>query len=99
MSRFARSVLMTAICGGTLAVWLLARPSGAHAQGGPAVANGSHYQLSALPSGGWLVLDTQTGTFELWNYSPQGPSYRVQRADFGGTTLTTRVVPAPRPTP
>jgi len=99
MSRLARSVLIVAMFGGTLAVWLLGRPAGAHAQGRPAVASGGHYQLSALPSGGWLVLDTQTGTFELWTYSPQGPSYHVQRADFGGTTLTTRVVLAPRPTP
>ena len=100
MSRLARSVLIVAMGGGTMAVWLLGHPTGAHAQGGrPAVASGGHYQLSALPSGGWVVLDTQTGTFELWSYSPQGPSYHVQRADFGGTALTTRVVPAPRPTP
>jgi hypothetical protein len=97
MSRFVRSLLTVAVCAGTLAVWLLARPAGAHAQGGPAVANGGHYQLSALASGGWIVLDTQTGTFEYWTYSPQGPAYRVQRADFGGTTLTTRFVPVERP--
>lgn len=99
MSRFARSVLIVAMFGGTLAVWLLGHPAGAHAQSRPAGASGGHYQLSTLPSGGWLVLDTETGTFELWSYSPRGPSYQVQRAEFGGTALTSRVVPAPRPTP
>ena len=99
MSRFVRSMVMVATVGGALAVWLLGRPAGAHAQVRPAGLSGSHYQLSALPSGGWLVLDTQTGTFELWHYTPQGPAYHVQRAEFGGTALTTRVVPAPRPTP
>ena len=101
MSRLRRTSVGLFLLAVTAGVWFASRPARAQATGpaAAAAAAGPRYEIRTLSAGGWVILDTQSGAFEVWGYVPRGPSYQVQRAEFGATALTTRVVPAPRGEP
>ena len=100
MSRLARTSVGLFLLAVTAGVWFASRPARAQAPGqAAAAAVGPRYEIRTLSTDGWVILDTESGAFEVWGWVPRGPAYQVQRGTFGTTALTTRLVPAPRAKP
>ena len=97
----ARTRVLTAAVSGiaVAAGWAAFRPDRARAQA-PQVPP-VHYEVSVMPAPEglprWLIVDTQTGTMELWQREAGG--FQVTRYQFGGPVGTTRRVADPKVEP
>ena len=96
----ARTRVLTAAVSGiaVAAGWAAFRPDRARAQAPQVPPVPVHYEVSVIPAPAeqprWLIVDTQTGTMELWQRD--AGAFQVTRYQFGGPIGTTRRVADPK---